>query len=307
MPKKNPTTWPVPTQHGRRALVTGANSGIGLETARALATAGATVILAGRDHTKLTTAAADIRTTTPNAKLQLLPLDLANLASIKDAAADLLTQGRPLDLLINNAGVMAVPDRRRTHDGFELTFGTNHLGHFALTGRLLPLLLAAPKPRVVTVSAAVARTPGTTLTDPNSEQTYRPMAAYTKSKYANVVFANELARRATKTPLTSVSVHPGTSMTGLQRHTPRLIQALANALLEPLLGQSPAEAALPSLYAATSPEVRPGQFFAPTGRRELRGTPGQVPLPPETTGQEVGHTLWSRSETLTQVHYDFPA
>jgi NAD(P)-dependent dehydrogenase (short-subunit alcohol dehydrogenase family) len=296
----------VPPLVGKRALVTGGTGGIGLETVVALAGAGAEVVIAGRAKAKVEHAVTAVREAVDTAKVEGLVLDLASLASIDSAAADVLAAGRPLDLLINNAGVMAVPERRETVDGFELTFATNHLGHFALTGRLLPALLAAPAARVVTVSAKVARNKGATLADPLSVESYGSgMASYTKSKLANVVFTLELARRAAGTRITAVAVHPGTSNTGLQQHLPKYLQVLASALLERFVGQSPADAARPSLYAATNPGVKPGAFVVPDGRGELRGAPHVAELPAAATDPVVGRRLWELSEELTHVTYSF--
>ncbi|MEU8633103.1 oxidoreductase [Amycolatopsis sp. NPDC048633] len=296
----------IPPQVGKRALVTGATGGIGFETAVALAGAGAEVVVAGRAKTKVDHAVAAVREAVGTAKVAGLVLDLASLASIESAAADLLAAGRPLDLLVNNAGVMAVPERRETADGFELTFGTNHLGHFALTGRLLPALLAAPAARVVTVSAKVARNKGATLEDPLSSVSYDSgMVAYTKSKLANVVFTLELARRASGTGITAVAVHPGTSATGLQQHLPKYLRVLVSALLDRFVGQSPADAARPSLYAATNPAVKPGDFVVPDGRGELRGAPHVAELPAAATDPVAGRRLWELSEELTHVTYSF--
>jgi NAD(P)-dependent dehydrogenase (short-subunit alcohol dehydrogenase family) len=296
----------IPPLVGNRALVTGGTGGIGLETALALAGAGAEVVVAGRSRTKVDHAVAAVRQAVDTAKVEGLVLDLASLASIDSAASDVLATGRPLDLLINNAGVMAVPERRETVDGFELTFGTNHLGHFALTGRLLPALLAAPAARVVTVSAKVARNKGATLEDPLSETSYDSrMVAYTKSKLANVVFTLELARRATGTGITAVAVHPGTSNTGLQQHLPKYAQVIASVVLERFVGQSPADAARPSLYAATNPGIKPGDFVVPDGRAELRGTPHVAEMPPAATDPAAGRKLWELSEELTHVTYSF--
>lgn len=295
-----------PPLAGRRALVTGGTGGIGFETAVALARAGAGVVVAGRAKAKVDHAVTAVREAGGTAKVAGVVLDLASLASIDSAAAEVLAAGRPLDLLINNAGVMAVPERRETADGFELTFGTNHLGHFALTGRLLPALLAASAARVVTVSAKVARNKGATLEDPLSSVSYGSgMAAYTKSKLANVVFTLELARRASGTGVTAVAVHPGTSATGLQQHLPKYAQVLASALLERFVGQSPADAARPSLYAATNPAVKPGDFVVPDGRGELRGAPQVAAMPAAATDPAVGRRLWELSEELTHVSYSF--
>jgi NAD(P)-dependent dehydrogenase (short-subunit alcohol dehydrogenase family) len=290
---------------GRRALVTGGTGGIGFETVLALAKAGAEVVVAGRAKTKVDHAVAAVREAVGTAKVEGLVLDLASLASIDSAAAEVLAAGRPLDLVINNAGIMAVPEHRETADGFELTFGTNHLGHFALTGHLLPALLAAPAARVVTVSAKVARNKKATLEDPLSVESYAGMAAYTKSKLANVVFTLELARRASGTGITAVAVHPGTSATGLQQHLPKYAQVLASALLERFVGQRPAEAARPSLYAATNPGIKPGDFVVPDGRGELRGAPHVAEMPAAATDPAVGRRLWELSEELTHVSYAF--
>ena len=296
----------IPLLVGKRALVTGGTGGIGLETALALAKAGAEVVIAGRGTAKVDHAVAAVREAVPTAKVAGLVLDLASLTSIDSAVAEVLAAGQPLDLLINNAGVMAVPERRETVDGFELTFGTNHLGHFALTGRLLPALLAAPAARVVTVSAKVARNKSATLDDPLSLESYDSgMVAYTKSKLANVVFTLELARRASGTGITAVAVHPGTSNTGLQQHLPKYMQVIASAVLERFVGQSPADAARPSLYAATNPAVEPGDFVVPDGRGELRGAPHVAELPAAATDPAVGRRLWELSEELTHVTYAF--
>ncbi|WP_329135012.1 oxidoreductase [Streptomyces sp. NBC_01476] len=300
------TVADIPAQHGKLALVTGANSGLGRITALELARAGATVLLAGRTPASLEEAAAAITREVPGAGLLPVRLDLADLASVEEAAAAVIALDRPLDLLINNAGVMAVPERRTTKDGFELTFGTNHLGHFALTGRLLPALLRAESARVVTVSALVARNRGLTFDDVAGERKYTPMSAYALSKYANVVFTQELARRAAATPLTAVAVHPGSANTGIQRHVPRLVKAVVGVAMERVLGQRPEEAALPSLYAATEPGIAPAAFIGPTGRMETRGAPGPVKLPATAADPAIGRTLWELSERLTHVGYALP-
>ncbi|GAB1818630.1 oxidoreductase [Herbidospora sp. RD11066] len=295
----------VPSQVGRFALVTGANSGIGYQTSLALARAGATVWLAGRDLAKIETARETITRDIPFARTRALRLDLADLTSIAEAARTLVSGGEPLDLLVNNAGVMAVPERRLTADGFELTFGTNHLGHFALTGRLLPALLRPARSRVVTVSAMAARLRGITFDDPQSERDYAPMRAYAKSKLANVIFTRELARRAAGTGLAAIAVHPGTSMTEIQRHTSRLLRIIADFAIERFIGHTPEQAVLPTLYAATRPDVKPGDFFAPTGRWELRGAPGPVSLPPAATDDTTAAALWHLSEQATGLRYEF--
>lgn len=297
----------LPSRRGKTALVTGANSGIGYQTALALARAGATVYLGGRDVGRIDAARAAIAAQVSGASTRSLRIDLADLSSIAEAADAVLASGHPVDLLINNAGVMAIPDRRVTKDGFELTFGTNHLGHFALTGRLLPALLRAEGARVIQVSALVARTKGITFDDPQSEHEYSGMGAYATSKLANVVFVQELARRSAGSNLLAVAVHPGTSLTNLQRHSPRAVRAVASVVLERFLGHPADHAALPSLYAATQPDVRSGDFLAPTGRRELRGAPGRVPLPPAAEDRVAAAKLWAYSEAATRVPYRFTA
>ncbi|MEV4438868.1 oxidoreductase [Streptomyces sp. NPDC049577] len=306
------STQDMPSLSGRLAVVTGANSGIGWITARELARAGAEVVMAGRDADRLREAADRLTAEVPRARLRPELLDLADLASVAVFAHRLGREpGRPLDILVDNAGVMAIPERRTTRDGFELTVGVNHLGHFALTGLLLPLLLRAPEPaRVVTVSAAICRSPlaESDFDDLLSERRYQPMGAYAKSKLANVLFAVELQHRADAAgvALTSVAVHPGTSLTGLQRHASHYTRALEGLLLERLIGQPVEQAALTPLFAATDPAAAPGGFYGPTGRFEARGAPGPVEFP--RTAADLGRTraLWVLSETLTGVRWAWP-
>ncbi|GHG52688.1 oxidoreductase [Streptomyces griseocarneus] len=303
------TTADMPRQQGRLAVVTGATGGIGYVTALELARAGAEVVVTGRDAGRTRNAAERMAAALPGARVRPGLLDLADLASVTGFAHRMEHGGRPVDLLINNAGVMGVPERRTTKDGFELTFGTDHLGHFALTGRLLPLLLRAPDPRVVTVSAAICRSPIAELSDPQSTRKYHPMAAYAKSKLANVLFTLELQRRADAAgaALTGVAVHPGSSPTGLQRYASRPVRALARLTLGHIVGQSVTEAAGPSLYAATAPGVVPAAFYGPTGRFEQRGAPGPVELPTLAGDPALARTLWETSETLTRVRYPWPS
>jgi NAD(P)-dependent dehydrogenase (short-subunit alcohol dehydrogenase family) len=294
-------TWTPATisnQTGRVALITGGNSGIGWQTARVLAGHGARVVLAGRDPGRLAAAAAQIVAEVPAAEVDTLVLDLGNLKSIHAAAEQIVDRG-PLDLLVNNAGVMNIAERRTTADGFEMTFGTNHLGHFALTALVMPALREAPAARVVTVSAIAARWPSGELTDLMSDDRYRPMGAYAKSKRANIVFTIELARRLAGTPMTAVAVHPGAALTNLQQHS----QGAASRLLMPLLGRlamgSPEGAAWPSLYAATNPAVPSGAFIGPAGRRQDSGTPKPARLPRGADDRATGAALWRDSERLT--------
>jgi NAD(P)-dependent dehydrogenase (short-subunit alcohol dehydrogenase family) len=289
--------------HGKLALVTGAYGGIGLHTVQGLARRGATVIMAGRDPAKLDTAALAVRAQQPDATVDTLALDLADLTSIQQAAAAFLDTGRPLDLLINNAAITASRERRTSTDGFELTFATNHLGHFALTGRLLPALLGAPAARVITVSAKAAQ--AGTSTDFTSANGYKGGlgGAYATSKLANLVFTQELARRAHATTLTAVATHPGVASTGLVD-----LPAAARWVLEHLLGwliSTPEQAARPSLYAATHDNLPSAAYIGPTGRIGLSGPPGPVPMPTTATDPDLGRSLWETSERLTHVHYHF--
>lgn len=295
----------IADQHGRTALVTGGNSGIGLETARVLARHGARVILAGRRQDTLDAAVAALGAEHPGSEVGTVVVDLADLASIRRAGERLAAEPGAIDLLINNAGVMNVPERRTTADGFELTFGTNHLGHFALTAGLMPALLRSPAARVVNVSAVAARWRSGRLVDLNSERRYGAMSAYAKSKRANVVFTRELARRLAGSHVEAVVVHPGSAMTNLQRHSSGPLSWIVVAVAARALMGSQQGAAWPSLYAATSPDVRSGQFIGPAGRDQTSGTPVQVPLPRGADDRAEGERLWTASERLTGVR--FPA
>ena len=299
----------IPDQNGKLAIVTGGNSGIGWETAKALAKAGAHVIIAARSEQRGQETVRAIKEVVPKALVEAGVLNLASLASIAAFAHMLRERGQAIDLLINNAGVMAIPERRLTSDGFEMHFGTNHLGHFALTGHLFPLLLKSPAPRVVTVSAVIARGRSTRLdlSDLQWDHHYTPMGAYARSKLANVLFAVELNRRAQGHGLVSVVVHPGTSFTNLQQHAvPAFLGPLVRPLFNGLLGQSAEQGALPSLYAATALEVSGGTFVGPTGSHELRGAPGIVRLPKQAFDINLAQALWEVSEHLTQVHFPLP-
>ena len=293
----------IPDQTGRTALITGANSGIGLETARRLAARGARVILAGRNPANLRQAASTLHAEFPHAAIETLVVDLGDLGSIAKAAAPLASTER-LDLLINNAGVMNVPERRTTADGFELTFGTNHLGHFALTTHLMPALERSPAARIVTVSALAARWRSAASPDLMSEDRYRPMAAYAKSKRANIVFTEELARRLQGTNIEALAVHPGAARTNLQRHTQGLLARQASKLLE-RVAMGPIEgAAWPTLYAATSPKAHNGEFIGPASfNRPTSGTPKPVAPPTGADDQAEGARLWAESERLTGLTF----
>jgi NAD(P)-dependent dehydrogenase (short-subunit alcohol dehydrogenase family) len=295
----------IPDQSGRLAVVTGANSGLGLATARGLAGAGAEVILAVRDTAKGERAASEIRASMPAAVLTVSELDLADLASVR-AFADRLER---VDLLVNNAGVMA-PPRRLTKDGFESQFGTNHLGHFALTGLLLGALLRTPKPRVVTVSSAGHRAGWIKWDDLQRERMYNNWLAYAQSKLANLMFCFELARRATaaETPLTSAAAHPGYAATNLQFAGPsRFYEKAMGALGNKLFAQRAEMGALPTLYAATVSDLPSGSFVGPDGFMEQRGHPRVVSAASRAYDQDAWRRLWEVSEELTGVHYEFPA
>ncbi|MFF3749276.1 oxidoreductase [Streptomyces sp. NPDC002018] len=292
----------IPGQHGRTALITGGNSGIGLETARVLARHGARVILAGRSQEKLDEAATELRSGQPDAEVATAVLDLGSLASVRQASRR-LAEAETIDLLFNNAGVMNIPERRTTSDGFELTFGTNHLGHFALTAGLMPALRRSPAARIVTVSAIAATWRMGHLEDLMSERRYGAMSAYAKSKRANVVFTQELSRRLAATGIKALVVHPGSAMTNLQRHSQGALSKLVVALTSRTVMGSPEGAAWPSLYAATSPDAHSGQFIAPAGRDQTSGTPKPVPLPRAADDPAEGAFLWTESERLTGIHF----
>ncbi|WP_157518459.1 oxidoreductase [Herbidospora mongoliensis] len=292
----------IADQSGRTAFITGGNSGIGLETARVLAAHGARVILAGRSQARLDEAVAGLRAGQPHARLDTVVVDLGSLASIQAATARVAAT-ETIDLLVNNAGIMNVPERRTTSDGFELTFGTNHLGHFALTAGLMPALRRSPAARVVTVSAIAATWRSGRLDDLMSERSYGAMTAYAKSKRANVVFTVELARRLAGTGIQAIVVHPGSAVTNLQRHGAGVLNRLVLAAARRFLMGSPEGAAWPSLYAATNPAVRNGQFIGPAGTDQTAGTPKPVALPKGADDLAEGASLWTLSERLTGVRF----
>ena len=298
------TAADVPDQTGRVALVTGANAGLGLETAAVLAERGARVVVAVRDLGKGETAVGEIERRTPNADVALQQLDLSSLASVRTAADELRAAYPRIDLLINNAGVM-YPPKQTTADGFELQFGTNHLGHFALTGLLLDHLLQVEGSRVVTV-ASIAHNiqAGIRFDDLQWERSYNRVAAYGQSKLANLMFTYELQRRlaATQTPTIAVAAHPGISNTELMRHIPGSGLPGFSALAG-LVTNSPAVGALAALRAATDPEVRGGQYYGPSGFRELVGHPVLVQSNRQSHDTDVQQRLWSVSEELTGVKF----
>ncbi len=298
------TMYAVPEQTGNLVVVTGANSGTGKEAARRLAAAGAQVVMAVRTIGKGEAARADILAVQPDAHLEVRQLDLADLASVRDFADRLGTEGRPLDLLINNAGVMTPPTRMSTADGFELQFGTNYLGHFALTMRLLPLLLAAPAPRVVTMSSGAANLGRIHFDDLQWERSYRPIGSYAQSKLADLYLARHLAVVATQRGwhLISNAAHPGYTRTNLQtagaslgRDKPR--QAWFTRL--PMPTQAPEQGTEPLLYAATSPDAVNGGYYGPGGFMELVGPPKVARLTRRMRDDAAAARLWAEAEQLT--------
>ncbi len=289
----------IPDQTGRVAVVTGANSGIGLETVKALANRGATLVMACRNLDKASAAAEEIRREVPAADLEVIPLDLASLASVRTFAESFKAKYDRLDLLVNNAGVM-VPPYTTTEDGFELQFGANHLGHFALTGHLLERLLKAQGSRVVTVSSGAHRMGEMDFENLQAEQGYKPWQAYGRSKLANLLFTLELQNRleAADTDTIAVAAHPGGTKTNLQSNMSRLWRPLLNLIM-----QEPEMGALPTLYAAIAPDVRGNEYFGPSGFQEIRGYPTRVDSSEESQDVGVARQLWAESERLTGVRY----
>jgi NAD(P)-dependent dehydrogenase (short-subunit alcohol dehydrogenase family) len=302
----NWTTTDIPAQTGRTAVVTGANTGLGYETAKALAEKGAHVVLAVRNTEKGNDAAARIANATPGTSVAVAQLDLTSLDSIRRAAEDLRAKHETIDLLINNAGVMMTP-KSTTKDGFELQFGTNHLGHFAFTGLLLEHILAAPGSRVVTVSSVGHRfaRSGIRFDDLQWEKDYGRVAAYGQAKLANLMFTYELQRRLQGTRTIAAAAHPGGSRTELSRNLPTGVRVVEGAL-QPLF-QGPEMGALPSLRAATDPGVIGGQYFGPDGFAEQRGYPVVVGSSRVSHDVEAQKRLWTVSEELTGVTFPVSA
>jgi NAD(P)-dependent dehydrogenase (short-subunit alcohol dehydrogenase family) len=297
----------IPDQSGRTAVVTGANSGLGYVTARELARNGARVVLTCRDEVRGREAAARIVAAVPGADLDVRLLDLASLASIRRFAEAVAGSYPALDLLINNAGVMAIA-RRETADGFEMQFGTNHLGHFALTGLLLPRLSHQPGARVVTVSSNAHKPGRVDVDDLMHARSYRRWKVYSDSKLANLLFAYELQRRlaAHELPLISVAAHPGTAATNLVRPGAEgnRIKETVMTLGVRLVGQSEAQGALPQLYAATAADVAGGRYYGPDGFAENRGHPKLVDSSSASKDAATAARLWTVSEELTGVRYE---
>jgi NAD(P)-dependent dehydrogenase (short-subunit alcohol dehydrogenase family) len=300
-------SFTVPDRHGRLAIVTGANSGVGRETARRLAAAGATVVLAVRSTAKGEDAARAM-----TGDVRVAELDLSRLASVATFADRMRADGRPVDLLINNAGVMAVPDRRTTADGFELQLGTNYLGHFALTARLLPLLAAAPAPRVTSLSSGTHWAGRIDLDDLQSARSYSAARAYAQSKLAMLLFAAELQRRsdAHGWGLLSNAAHPGATRTNLQitgptmgtgRTRPGVLGRLGMRL--PGMWQEVETGALPTLYAATSPDAAPDGYYGPDNLFGTRGDAGPARRSRRARDRDVAARLWEASVELTGVRW----
>jgi len=291
------TAEEIPDLGGQVAVVTGANSGLGYETALELARHGAHVVMACRDEGRGTTAREQVRAQAPSASLELSLLDLADLTSVRKFAEAFLGERGRLDVLVNNAGVMALPERRLTAEGFEMQLGTNHLGHFALTGLLLPALLARPGARVVSVTSFAHKTGKIRFDDLQAERRYRKWRAYGQSKLANVLFTFELARRAqdADAPVVTAVAHPGFAATHLQDQT-----SFSGARV---FAQSAAMGALPILFAATEPDVVGGEFFGPRGFMQQRGHPTRVKAARAARDPETARRLWAVSEELTGITY----
>ena len=292
-------------QSGRTAVVTGANSGIGFQTARELAAHGATVVLACRDEAKGRDAAERITAAVPGAGVDVVRLDLASLASVRDAAERIRSGYPRLDLLINNAGLM-MPPFGRTEDGFELQVGTNHLGHFALTGLLLDRLLAAPGSRIVTVSSFAHRQGRIDLDDLSFDRRrYRPSAGYGQSKLANIMFTYELQRRLAEAGAKTIALtlQPGAVPTELQRHADGATRVIGDFLMRTLGQPDAAAGALSTLRAATDPAAKGGEYYAPGGFLTWKGYPVVARSSSRSHDTGIQRRLWTESERLTGVTY----
>ena len=294
----------MPSQDGKLAIVTGASGGLGLETAKALAAKGAQVIVAARNEGKAVAAVSEIGRI---ASFELL--DLADLQSVRDFAARFISIGRPVNLLINNAGLAGPPRRQVTRDGFEIQFGTNFLGHFLLTALLLPLLIPAHSPRIVTVSSLVDKRAKLSFEDLMSERHYSPTKSYGQSKLASLIFSRELQRRsdAEGWGVLSLSAHPGIAVTELTKARPGQPVLRFNSFFElvsPYIGQTAQEGALSILFAATSPDAEPGSYYGPTGFLELKGPPGLATSSKVSRDPRVAAQLWAVAEAMTGISFE---
>ncbi|GAA4329372.1 SDR family oxidoreductase [Mucilaginibacter gynuensis] len=303
---KNWTTSQIPLRNSGLALITGSTEGIGYEDAVALSSSGWDVIMMGRNAQKGADAIAKIKQANPKTKVSFEKIDLADLSSISAFASRMISKGQAIDLLINNAGVMTPPKRLETADGFELQFGTNHIGHFALTAQLLPLLCKSPYARVVTVSSVANRAGKINFDDLQSTSSYNPSKAYSQSKLANLMFALELQRQSEKHHwgITSIASHPGVSRTNLlitgagRWSGPGIMRTFL-----PFLFQPTAHGALPTLYAATSPEAKGGAYYGPNKMTETRGFPAIAKIPSQAEDENVAAKLWEVSQELSGVDF----
>jgi NAD(P)-dependent dehydrogenase (short-subunit alcohol dehydrogenase family) len=297
----------IPSQQGKLAVVTGATGGLGYETALALAGAGADVLVTGRNIEKGRVAIDRIKRAVPSAKVRFEMLDLASLRSVRAFAAKMVANGQPLDLLINNAGVMDLPGRRLTEDGFEMQFGTNHLSHFALTGLLLPVLHSAEAPRVVNVSSLAHRGGKIDFDNLQAERKYRSWPAYQQSKLANLLFTFELQRRSDSNGwgLMSNAAHPGYARTDLIPNGPGTggLKGAGAKLVGSFMSHSAAAGALPTLFAATSPAATPMGYYGPNGFYELKGPVAPAKVLSQAKDETVARRLWEVSERLTGVQW----
>ena len=301
------TQTDIPDLSGTRVVVTGATSGLGLEASRMLAFVGADVVLVGRDAAKGAGVVRQISDLQPSGSVHFEQIDLASLEAVAAGAARLVAGGKPIDILINNAGIMAPPKRLATKDGFEAQFGTNHLAHFALTGHLLPLLRQAAAPRVISVASLAALFGRIDFDDLQAERGYQDMRVYGQSKLANLLFINELARRSAAHGwgITALAAHPGLSRTSLFKKGPGEMGFAdkLGKLFSPLFSQSAADGALPLLAAATDPEAQPGDYYGPSAWFGMKGKPKKTGQPSAAGNADVARRLWAVSEQLTGVRY----